>query len=75
MNRRAFIFGGVAAGGVVGLRTLAQTAPSVSVGEAELKTDVLICGGGPAGVAAALAAKKGVQPRQLDAKAVQALLG
>lgn len=82
MNRRAFIFGGAAAGGAAGLQVLAQTTPAVSVGEAEMKTDVLVCGGGPAGVAAAcLAARQGVRVLLLErygrlgGMAVQGLVG
>lgn len=82
MKRRAFIFGSVAAGGAAGLRTLAQTAPAVSIVEAELQTDILVCGGGPAGVAAAcLAARQNAKVLLLErygrlgGMAVQGLVG
>jgi len=83
MNRRDFIFGTVAAsGGYAGLRALAQGTPQTAVGAAELKTDVLVCGGGPAGVAAAaMAARQQVNVLLLErygrlgGMAVQGLVG
>lgn len=59
MKRREFLTAAtLAAGGAVAVRAHAQPSPRVAVGEQELKADVLVCGGGPAGVAAAVLAAR-----------------
>jgi hypothetical protein len=83
MKRRGFLLGSLATGGFAGLRTLAQGAPrQLAAGESQLAADVLVCGGGPAGVAAAaLAARQKASVLLLErygrlgGMAVQGLVG
>ena len=83
MKRRAFLLGSaMTLGGVAGLRARAQGASRATSDEGRLTTDVLICGGGPAGVAAAaMAARQKVNVLLLErygrlgGMAVQGLVG
>jgi hypothetical protein len=79
MNRRSFLAAAAtAAGGLVPARVSAEQ----SAGSAELSAEVVVCGGGPAGVAAAVMAARGKarvllleRYGRLGGMAVQGLVG
>ena len=59
VNRRRFLrAGGLAAAGLAGTASKGATAPLPAPASAVLETDVVVCGGGCAGLAAALAAAR-----------------
>lgn len=82
MKRRGFLLGSLATGGCAGLHFLAQGAQQAVAGENQFTADVLVCGGGPAGIAAAtLAARQKASVLLLErygrlgGMAVQGLVG